>query len=405
VLQVNFKVAGTNLTAALANNSWFTFQLTVGTNVADLDLTQLNLNAARGGSGTPRGYAVYVTTPTTTNQLIQPATDVSAQRASWSAQQIDLTGVSSLQNLKAGQKVTFTIPAYSPATTSSLEFDDIKVRGFVANQITITSVSPPNPKVGLSWTSTPGKFYSVDYSLDLKNWAPLVTNLAAATNATETATQLDLSGRVQDAMLLQYQMGATTPQVQDALNTVAGGALTKGAGLNLFELNANPASTSGSFYGSAPVLQVNFNAAQTTLSAALAASAWFTFTLTVGSAVGDLDLTALTFNVAKGGSSTPRGYAVYVTTPTTPFAAVQSATDVTSVRSDWGNLQTINLSATAGLQNLTAGQVVTFCVPVYSPANTSSLEFDDITVRGNLSPLSPPAYAGSSQLFLRVRSP
>jgi hypothetical protein len=404
VLQVNFKVAGTNLTAALAQTNWFTFQLTVGTNVADLDLTQLSFNAARGGSGTPRGYAVYVTTPTTTNQLIQPATDVATQRASWSGQQIDLTGVSSLQNLKAGQKVTFTIPAYSPATTSSLEFDDIKVRGFVANQITITSVSPPNPKVGLSWTSTPGKFYSVDYSLDLKNWATLVTNLPAATNATETATQLDLSGHVLDAVLLQYQMGAATTQVQNAQTTAAGGALTKGAGLSLFDTNGNPTSASGS-YGSAPVLQVNFNAAQTSLSAALAASAWFTFTLTVGSAVGDLDLTALTFNVAKGGTSTPRGYAVYVTTPTTSFAPVQSATDVTATRPDWGSLQTINLSATAGLQNLTAGQVVTFCVPVYSPATGSSLEFDDITVRGNLSPLTPPAYGTTNRLFLRVRSP
>jgi hypothetical protein len=404
VLQVNFKVVGADLPAALANNSWFTFQLTVGTNVADLDLTQLSFNAARGGSGTPRGYAVYVTTPTTTNQLIQPATDVSAQRTNWTAQQIDLTGISSLQNLKAGQKVTFTIPAYSPATTSSVEFDDLKVRGLIAKKIFITSVSPPNPKVGLSWTSTPGKYYSVDYSLDLKNWTALATNLMGATNATETATQLDLSGRVLDAVLLQYQMGAATPQVQNAQTTAAGGALTKGAGLNLFDTNANPTSTTGSFYGSAPVLQVNFNAAQTTLTAALAASAWFTFTLTVGSAVSDLDLTALTLNVAKGGTSTPRGYAVYVTTPTTPFAAVQSATDVTSVRSDWGNLQTINLSATGGLQNLTAGQVVTFCVPVYSPATGSSLEFDDLTVRGNLTPLTLPDYGATNRLFLRVRS-
>jgi hypothetical protein len=398
VLQVNFKVAGVDLASALTRSNWFTFQLTVATNVADLDLTQLTFNAARGGSSTPRGYAVYVTTPTTTNQLVQSATDIATVRNNWTAQAMDLSGVSSLQNLKAGQKITFTIPVYSPATNSSVEFDDLKVRGIVARKIFIAGVQPTNAFLNLNWTSTPGKFYSVEYSLDLQNWTALATNLVGATNATETAAQLDLSGRIADAVLLQYQMGVATPQLQDAVHTVAGGALTKGAGLNLFDVNYFN-------YGSAPVLTVNFLAAQTNLTAALAASAWFKFSVTNGSAVGDLDLTALTFNVAKGGASDPRGYAVYVTTPTTSFAAVQPATDVTAQRANWGSLQTINLSATSGLQNLTAGQVVTFYLPVYSPAATSSLEFDDLTLRGNLSPLPVPPYAGSNRLFLRVRSP
>lgn len=398
VLQVNFKVAGVDLASALTRTNWFAFQLTVGTNVADLDLTQFSFNAARGGSGTPRGYAIYVTTPTATNQLVQPATDVAAQRTSWSVQQVDLTGFSSLQNLKAGQKVTFTIPVYSPSTSSSVEFDDLKVRGIVAKKIFITGVQPSNSVVNLSWTSSPGKIYSVEYSLDLINWTALATNLAAATNAAETATQFDLSGRIQDAVLLQYQMGATTPQVQNAQTTAAGSALSKGAGLNFFDVNYFN-------YVSAPVLTVNFNVAQTNLTAALAASAWIKFSLTNGSAVGDLDLTALTFNVAKGGASDPRGYAVYVTTPTSSFAAVQPATDVTAQRANWGSLHTINLSATASLQNLTAGQVVTIYVPVYSPAAASSLEFDDLTVRGNLAPSPLPPYAGSNRLFLRVRSP
>jgi hypothetical protein len=398
VLQVNFKVAGTNLTAALANTNWFTFQLTVGTNVADLDLTQLRFNAARGGAGTPRGYAVYVTTPTSTNQLIQPATDLNTVRPAWSLQQIDLTGISSLQNLTAGQKITFTIPAYSPATGSSVEFDDLEVRGLVSKQIVITHVEAPSPELTLRWTSTPGKSYSVDYSLDLQTWAPLVTNLIGASEATETTAQLNLTGQIQDAMLLQYQMGAATPQVQNAQHTAAGGALTAGNGLNAFDINYAQ-------YVSAPVLTVNFDAPQTTLAAALAANAWFRFTLTVGSAVGDLDLTALTFNVAKGGASTPRGYAIYATAPTTPFAAVHPATNVSAQRPNWGALQEIDLSTTAGLQNLTAGQVVTFYVPVYAPEAVQSLEFDDLTVRGNVAPLIMPPYVGSDRMFLRVRSP
>ena len=396
VLQVNFKVAGTNLAAALANANWFTFQLTVGTNVADLDLTQLSFNAARGGSATPRGYAVYVTTPTTTNQLIQPATDVSAQRASWSTQQIDLTGVRSLQHLTAGQKITFAIPAYSPANNNSLEFDDLAVRGLVTRRIVITYLETQSQALALSWVSTPGKPYLVEYSLDLQTWAPLATNLIGAAGVTETTAQLDLSGRLQDAMLLQYQMGAATPQVQDAEHTAGGGSLTKGSGLNAFDLNFDQ-------YASSPSLSVNFVAPQTNLVASFANHAWFTFTLTAGSDVADLDLTTLSFNVARGGAGTPRGYAIYAATPTTGIVPVQPATDVTSQRPDWGSLQTVDLSATPGLQSLTAGQMVTFYVPVYAPQAVQSLEFDDITVRGNVTPLTPPPYANAGKLFLRVK--
>ena len=49
--------------------------------------------------------------------------------------------------------------------------------------------------------------------------------------------------------------------------------------------------------------------------------------------------------------------------------------------------------------------MITFYVPMYAPAANQSLEFDDITVRGNVAPMSAPPYAGSSRLFLRVRSP
>lgn len=46
-MAVTFDAAGTNLTAAIANQAWFTFDLTVGAGVTDLDLTSLTLNAAR----------------------------------------------------------------------------------------------------------------------------------------------------------------------------------------------------------------------------------------------------------------------------------------------------------------------------------------------------------------------
>ena len=49
------------------------------------------------------------------------------------------------------------------------------------------------------------------------------------------------------------------------------------------------------------------------------------------------------------------------------------------------------------------GQVVTFYVPVYSPAAVQSLEFDDITVRGNLTLENVIPPGDRDRLFFRVR--
>jgi hypothetical protein len=138
------------------------------------------------------------------------------------------------------------------------------------------------------------------------------------------------------------------------------------------------------------------------LGTAVANQAWITFTLTVGTNVTDLDLSSLTFDAARGGAGTPRGYGVYVTTPTTTDELVQGATDVTTVRPTWSP-QTISLSGFPSLQNLTSGQVVTFKIPFYSNAAGNSLEFDNFTVRGTVSPGIPAGYVGANKLFLRIK--
>jgi hypothetical protein len=89
-------------------------------------------------------------------------------------------------------------------------------------------------------------------------------------------------------------------------------------------------------------------------------------------------------------------------TPTTTDELVQGATDFASVRPTWSP-QSIDLSGFASLQNLTNGQAVTFKIAVYTPATASSVEFDDITVKGNVSPGLLPPYAGGDKLFLRVK--
>jgi hypothetical protein len=114
---------------ALASSAWFTFDLTVEAGVTDLDLISLDLDGARGGGGTPRGYGVLVTTPTTTDELIQGATDFNTQRTTWDPQSIALSGFTSLQNLTAGDVVSFKIPVYTPGTALSLDFDNIILSG------------------------------------------------------------------------------------------------------------------------------------------------------------------------------------------------------------------------------------------------------------------------------------
>ena len=186
-------------------------------------------------------------------------------------------------------------------------------------------------------------------------------------------------------------------RVQDPANTAAGGGLTPGAGLNLFNTNQV-----GLGYDSTPVLLLNFLVAGTNLTAAIQNTNWFSFDVTVGSNVTDLDLTSLSFKVSRGASSTPRGYGVLVTTPTTTDELVQPATDVATVRPEW-DPQFIDLSAVGSLQNLSAGQQVTFTIPTYSPSTINSLEFDDISLRGVVSPPPLPDYAEAGALFVRVR--
>lgn len=187
--------------------------------------------------------------------------------------------------------------------------------------------------------------------------------------------------------LVQYQMGQVGPQLQDPVNTAGGGDLTN-AMLSTFNVTA----TNG--YASAPVLQVNPPAAEADATAAYAGNSYFSFTITAGSSVSDLDLSSLTFDVARGASSSTRGYGVRVQTPTMTDEIVQPSTTVNAVRSTF-ETDTIPLSGFASLQNLTPGQTVTFQIAVWTPSTGNSLEFDNITVNG-----TTPEPAGASLLAL-----
>jgi hypothetical protein len=193
-------------------------------------------------------------------------------------------------------------------------------------------------------------------------------------------------------------MGSVDAQIQDATNTVGAGSLLNGGGLSLFNANANVTPA----YASAPELQASPPNGATTLVDAYNAASFFTFELTVGTNVTDLDLTSLSFNGSRGGGVTPRGYGAYVILPDLTEVQIKGATDFTDQRPNWVP-QSIDLTGVAGLQNLTNSQVVTFKLVVYAPQSANSVEFDDITVKGNITPRPTTTYEGSNQLFLRVK--
>lgn len=364
----------------------------------------------------PGSVALYQSS----GQQILPLTGITSGAPN-EAQTLTVSAVSSNPGLIPTPMVTYTspnpegtltftpVPYLTGVSTITVTVDDGQaVSNLVSGTVTvtvdplpnlpfaITGVSVQTNTVGLSWASTAGKLYAFEYSLDLQTWSDFATGIPAV--ATNTSVTLNLvSSTGPNDLLVQYQMGQAGPQFQDATLTLAGGNLTKGSGLNLFDAN------SAILYATAPSLAVTFNAVTPNLATALGNNSFFTFALTVGTNVADLDLNRLAFNAARGGAGTPRGYAVYVTTPTATNLLVQGDTQLTTQRPDWGPLQNIDLSSVASLQHLTAGQVVTFKIPMYSPATTSSIDFDNIALYGKSTFSSNPAVGTAQKVFFRGR--
>jgi hypothetical protein len=180
---------------------------------------------------------------------------------------------------------------------------------------------------------------------------------------------------------------------------MAAGPLTPSFGLaTLFNPNANVAPA----YTSQPELQASPINGCTTLVDANANSAWFTFDVVVGTNVTDLDLTSLSFNGARGGGAAPRGYGAYVILPDLTEVEIRSSTPFITQRPVW-DPQFINLTGIAGLQNLKNSQVVTFKIVIFTPQAANSVEFDDITVKGNITPRPVTPYENADKVFFRIK--
>lgn len=169
------------------------------------------------------------------------------------------------------------------------------------------------------------------------------------------------------AQLLQYNLNASlAPTANDA--SVTGGTITNGALSSLAFGAAGYASN---------VLIATPASGSTTAPTAITTNSYFYFTITP-IAGQTLNLSNLTFNIARGGASTPRGYVIRSSRDN--FAADVASANVQTQRTTFTAVS-VDLSA-AAFQNLSTS--TTFRVYLYAPSTSNSLDIDDLTVNGAL---------------------
>jgi hypothetical protein len=151
----------------------------------------------------------------------------------------------------------------------------------------------------------------------------------------------------------------------------------------------------------APFLRLDPQGNSADPNAAQTNNKYFQFSLTAP-AGSDVDLTTLTFDIARGGGGTPRGF--FIRTSLDNFASTLAVTgtpaftanavnaignDVTTVRPNY-TAASADLSAFQNIQDQPGG-TLTFRVYTYAPAAGNSLDFDNITINGNASNVPEPA--------------
>jgi hypothetical protein len=127
VLQLAPTGSGVDAASAISSNSYFFFTITPNGG-KKISLTTLTWNGARGNVSTPRGWAVRSSIDSYSSSL--GAADYTAQRTTFEAISIDLSGAA-FQNVTS--PITFRIYVYCPASSNTVETDDITLNGAVAN--------------------------------------------------------------------------------------------------------------------------------------------------------------------------------------------------------------------------------------------------------------------------------
>jgi len=168
------------------------------------------------------------------------------------------------------------------------------------------------------------------------------------------------------AVLLQYNLTSDFAASTVAAN-ISGGIVTN----NL--LASFTRGTAG--YDSDNVSSAGPTAGATSAALAVTNGSYFFVTITPTSG-NSMSLTTLTINMARGGSSTPRGYQVRSSVDS--FAASLGGADLDTVRPTWTAVS-IDLSG-AGFQTVTS--TITFNIYVYSPSTGNVIDWDDLVING-----------------------
>lgn len=143
-------------------------------------------------------------------------------------------------------------------------------------------------------------------------------------------------------------------------------AYTIGAGTRVTLNSANTQT-----YSTTPVMEHMTTVAATTAAAAITSNTWVEYTVT---RTGPWTPTQLTFKVAKGGTSTGRGYVVRDSRDN--FAANVATAAPTNVRPTFATV-TLDLTPVGQVASTYRVRIYTYC-----PSTTVSMDYDDISVTG-----------------------
>lgn len=170
------------------------------------------------------------------------------------------------------------------------------------------------------------------------------------------------------AVLLQYNF--TTDLLPTTTATGVTGSQITNQSLSYFTID-----TLG--YSADPILVCNPILGASTAALAVTNASYFFVTISPTNG-NTISLTTMTFNIAKGGASTPRGYAVRSSADS--YVANLATADVTTQRTTFTAVS-VDLSG-ASFQNLTTN--VAFRVYIYAPTDGNSLDIDALTINGTV---------------------
>ena len=131
VLSFNPTVLGAGTVAttpalAVSNNRYFSFSVTPSTGF-QANLSSFTFDAARGGTGTPRGYVLRSSVDGFAANIA--TANVATSRPDLSAVSVPLTGLG-FQNLTT--PTTFRVYTYAPFANNTVEYDNVTLNGNIA---------------------------------------------------------------------------------------------------------------------------------------------------------------------------------------------------------------------------------------------------------------------------------